>query len=108
MLDKDNYPDAKSLKAIERWNILKQGIQGLLDLVQQNTWPDEPLSITGKRVLYFQYHTLGWSGNEDTIAALRHNILFFPFFWQKSVRGGHYYFKINPITQEHKRKEKIK
>jgi len=97
MLDKNGYPDAKSLKEIEKWDILKQGVQGLLDLVQENTWPDEPLSITGKRVLRFEYHTGGWSGNEDVIDALHRNILFWPLFWQKSTRGGHYYFKIKLI-----------
>ena len=96
MLDKDNYPDKKSLEQIEKWDILKDGVQGLLDLVEENTCtPDWSFSITGKRVLRFEYHTGGWSGNEDVLSALRRNTLFFPVFWQKSTRGGHYYFKIN-------------
>ncbi len=37
MLDKDNYPDKASLKAIKEWDILKQGVHGLLDLVEENT-----------------------------------------------------------------------
>lgn len=95
MLDKNGYPDEASLKEIEKWDILKQGVQGLLDLVEENTYtPDWSFSVTGKRVLRFQYHTGGWSGNEDVIDALRRNILFWPMFWQKSERGGHYYFKI--------------
>jgi len=97
MLDKDHYPDEKSLEEIKKWDILKQGVQGLLDLVKENTnTPDWSFSITGKRVLRFEYHTGGWSGNEDVISALRRNLLFWPMFWQKSVRGGHYYFKIKP------------
>ena len=98
VLDKNNYPDEKSLKEIKEWDILKQGVQGLLDLVEENTHlADWSFSITGKRVLRFEYHTGGWSGNEDVINALHHNILFWPLFWEKSTRGGHYYFKIKPI-----------
>lgn len=98
MLDKDNYPDEASLKEIEKWDILKQGVRGLLALVEENTWmPDWSFSIAGKRVLRFEYHTGGWSGNEDVINALRRNSLFFQMFWEKSTRGGHYYFKIRPI-----------
>ena len=103
MLDENHYPDEKCLKAIEKWDILKDGVQGLLDLVEENTnWPDWSISITGKRVLHFEYHTGGWSGNEDVIDALEHNPLFFVLYWKKSVRGGSYYFRIKPI------KEKIK
>jgi len=95
MLDKDHYPDEKSLIQIREWDILKQGVQGLLDLVEENTnHPDWSISIKGKRVLHYEYHTGGWSGNEDVIDALRENMLFFSMFWEKSTRGGHYYFKI--------------
>ena len=98
MLDKDNYPDKKSLKEIEKWDIIEQGVQGLLDLVEENTnVPDWSFSITGKKVLHFEYHTGGWSGNEDVISALERNPLFFALYWKKSVRGGNYYFKIKPI-----------
>lgn len=95
MLDENGYPDEVSLKAIEEWDILKQGVQGLLNLVEENTHtPDWSIFIKGKKVLRFEYHTGGWSGNEDIISALRRNILFWPLFWEKSTKGGHYYFKI--------------
>lgn len=52
MLDKDNYPDEKSLKEIEQWDILKQGVQGLLDLVEENThYGDWSFCIKGKHVI---------------------------------------------------------
>ncbi len=95
MLDEDNYPDEASLKEIKEWDILKQGIDRLLELVEENTnWADRQISIRGKRILYFEYHTGGWSGNEDVIGALRYNVLFWSMFWRKSTVGGHYYFKI--------------
>ena len=107
MLDKDNYPDEKDLKEIERWDIIKQGVRGLLVLVEENTnWPDWAFSIKGKRVLRFEFHTGGWSGNEDVISALQRNILFFPMFWRKSEAGGHYYFKIKPFAKNSRNKRK--
>ena len=103
MLDENDYPDEKSLKEIEEWDILKQGVQGLLDLVEENTnWPDWSFSITGKRVIRFEYHTGGWSGNEDVIDALHQNRLFWSLYWEKSTVGGHYYFKIKFTLKEKK------
>jgi len=100
MLDKDNYPDEASLKAIEKWDILKDGVQDLLDLVKENSnFPDWAISIKGKRILRFEYHTGGWSGNEDVISALHRNFLFWSLFWEKSTRGGHYYFKIKGVKK---------
>jgi len=95
MLDENNYPDEESLKQIKEWDILKQGIEGLLDLIKENTnWADRQIERMGKRVIRYEYHTGGWSGNEDVIDALHHNFLFWATFWQKSTKGGHYYFKI--------------
>lgn len=98
MLDINCYPDEASLEAIKKWDILKQGVDGLLDLVRENTnWADRQIHITGKKVIHFEYHTGGWSGNEDVIAALHQNFLFWSMFWQKSTAGGHYYFKIKHL-----------
>jgi len=95
LLDKDGCPDEASLKAIKEWDILEQGISGLLELIWENTnWADRQIEVSGKTVIRYVYHTGGWSGNEDVIEALRDNLLFWPFFWQKSTRGGHFYFKI--------------
>lgn len=110
MLDENNYPDEKSLKEIKEWDILKQGVRGLLDLVKENTnWSDRQICITGKKVIRFEYHTGGWSGNEDVICALQQNFSFWSLFWVKSIRGGHYYFKIKPMkrnTAEEKEEKK--
>lgn len=95
MLDADNYPCLKDLERIAKWDILTQGIDGLLALVQENTnWADRQIQQSGKNVIRYVYHTGGWSGNEDVIAALRRNFLFWSMFWEKSTKGGHYYFKI--------------
>ena len=95
MLDENGYPDEASLKEIKEWDIFSQGISGLLDLIGENTnWADRQIYITGERVIRFEYSTGGWSGNEDVIDALHHNFIFWSMFWEKSIRGGHYYFKI--------------
>lgn len=97
MLDENNYPDEASLEEIKGWDILSHGVQGLLELMRENTnWADRQIEISGKRVLRFVYHTGGWSGNEDVIDALHQNFLFWSMFWVKSMRGGHHYFKIKP------------
>lgn len=50
--------------------------------------------LKGKRKLRLELHTQGWSGNESIVNALQKTMFWF-MFWQKSVRGGHYYFKID-------------
>ncbi len=105
MLDENGYSDEKSLKEIEKWDILKQGVQGLLDLVEENThFGDWSFCIKGKHILRLEYHTGGWSGNEDVIGALRRNHLFWGMFWQKSERGGHYYFRISKAWRKEQKK----
>ena len=44
-----------------------------------------------------ELHTYGWSGNEEMIEALMKNMMFFSLYWEKSTRGGHYYFKLRKI-----------
>lgn len=108
MLDTNGYPDEKSLRKIAGWDIFTQGLNGLFDLIEENTnWADRQIHKTGKRVIRYEYHTGGWSGNKNVINALKRNIFWF-FFWEKSLKGGHYYFKIrhpeqygkNPLKQE--------
>lgn len=95
MLDSDNYPDEKSLEEIKGWDLLTRGIEGLLDLIEENTnWADRQIERSGKNVIRYVYHTGGWSGNEDVIHAMQHNFLFWSLSWVKSTVGGHYYFKI--------------
>ena len=96
MLDENNYPDEESLKQIKEWDILENGVLGLLDIVKENTkWADRQITHRGKRVVYYTYHTGGWSGNEDVIKALMRNFFFRSLYWEKTERGGHYYFRIN-------------
>lgn len=95
MLDINGYPDEESLERIKKWDLFENGVDGLLNLVEENTqWADRQIGRSGKCVIRYEYHTGGWSGNEDVIRALMHNFLFWSLSWVKSTAGGHYYFKI--------------
>lgn len=92
----DGYPEESVLRKIKKWDILKDGVDGLLELVQEN-WKyadDGGFRLTGRKVKKLELHTFGWSGNEDVINALGKNLMFWPLYWVKSVRGGHHYFEI--------------
>jgi len=92
----EEYPSDEVLDQIKNWSLIKkQDILGLLDFIENNWWtPECGFKLKGKKVLALKLHTLGWSGNEDIISALQDNYMFWILFWQKSVIGGHYYFKI--------------
>lgn len=49
--------------------------------------------ILHKACWKFELHTGGWSGNEELIETLGKTFFWF-IFWQKSIRGGHYWFEI--------------
>lgn len=90
----NDYPTEKELEKIAKWDIRKNSVIELLEYIRRIWWMEDLLfNLTGKRVLKLRLHTGGWSGNEDIIYALKQN-LFWSMYWQKSLRGGHYYFKI--------------
>lgn len=94
----NDYPTEKELKTIENWDY-KDPI-GLINFIspyfEENGW----IKITGKKIINLQISTGGWSGCESIIQALQnHKNLFFPLYWLKSERGGHYWFKITPIKK---------
>ena len=49
----------------------------------------------------FELHTGGWSGNEKIIAELEKTMIWI-MFWQRTERGGHYYFDYQMIAEEEK------
>jgi len=46
-----------------------------------------------------ELHCLGDSQNEKMITALMGNEHFFALYWERSIAGGHYRFKIPPPTK---------
>ena len=93
---KEEYPSDRDLEIIEHWDVMKCGVDGLLEYIKNIWWlPDWGFKLIGKKILWLELHTGGWSGNEDIIEALKKNEYFWAIYWIKSLRGGHYYFKIS-------------
>lgn len=90
------YPTEDQLVRIETWEIKptnmkdKDSLDNLLKYVDA-LWNYQDISLKGNK---FSLHTSGWSGNEDIIEALKKNRFFWMFFWERSDRGGHYYFVV--------------
>ncbi|MGB9808442.1 MAG: hypothetical protein ACPLSA_00145 [Caldanaerobacter sp.] len=97
----DGYPTKEDLETIEKWDFIKKGTIDLIELIEKLWhWPEWGVvkrwgyrSFDRKRVLKLELHTGGWSGNEGIIAALQKS-MFWSLYWEKSERGGHYYFEI--------------
>ena len=88
-----NYPTEDELKKLKEWDAFHDP-KGLIDFIRDIWWmPDWGFILTGKRALRLQLHTGGWSGNEDIMNVLAENFSFW-FYFEKHLRGGHYYFKI--------------
>jgi len=96
-MDKDGYPTKYELNKITTWDFLKKPITEFLEYIRQRwNWADIGyFDLSGKRILKLQLHTGGWSGNESIISAMRDNWIFWMMCWQKSERGGHYWFRID-------------
>ena len=91
------YPTKKQLKTIENLNNPRK----LIEHIEKLWWtPKWGFSLKNgrdhlfrKKCLKLELHTGGWSGNEGIIAALQKTHFWF-LYWQRSDRGGHYYFEI--------------
>lgn len=91
VFDKDGYPTEETLQFIENYQDAYNMEQLIKFIINAWHWLDyvkwEPPLL--------ELHTGGWSGNEMIISALeKSNSLFWSFYWQKSERGGHYYFNV--------------
>lgn len=96
-----HYPSNVVLKTIKEWDILKQSVEELLELIE-NEWEYAEDGGFKRKGKILELHTCGWSGNEDIIGALRSNFGFWSCFWWKSERGGHYWFEIKEIKESSK------
>ena len=95
------YPTDEQLQRIKEWDILKEGVQPLVEYIEVLWWmPHWGFHLRNgyeefprRRAKKLELHTGGWSGNEDIIGMLQCNFFWF-LYWQKSIRGGHYWFTI--------------
>ena len=103
-MTKDGYPEEHELDVIKEWHISKWHKEldpfKLIDFIESITWTSEwCIKRRGKRIVYFEFHTAGWSGNEEIIEVLK-STFFWTLYWQKSIRGGHYYFKVYKLKNK--------
>lgn len=96
--DADGYPTEETLKEIETFDLLKPTVLKRLPEFMQLVlshwhWEDFMYSYNQENGC-MEMHTGGWSGNESIIDAMQRNRTFWSIFWYKSIRGGHYWFKL--------------
>lgn len=95
----DDYPLQKVLEEITNFNVIENDVMILVKLICDIWHWEDYAVLKGKKL---ELHTGGWSGNESIITALMRNKTFWNMCWQKSVTGGHYFFKIPKIEKEEK------
>ena len=98
----NDYPTKQTLKCIKNFNLGKRPLKILLDLIRTE-WKFADveyykLIIKGNNV-YLELHTGGWSGNEEIYDSFE-KIKMIAMFWQKSERGGHYYYTFPKFMYE--------
>jgi len=92
----NEYPTQEELDKIKNWDAIGDPL-GLIDFIESIWWtPSFGFKYSGKRTKKLELHTGGWSGNEDIIGVLNET-MFWACFWEKSFRGGHYYFTIQSV-----------
>jgi len=81
----------EELSKIEYWD---KNNQEKLIYYLCNLWRGNKKSydLKGTNVLYFSLHTRDLDDNNEIIATLKKTNFWF-HYWQKSIRGGHHYFK---------------
>ena len=93
----------RNYKEIKFWPMLcNSNIKELMDFIKE-LWVDDARfsknSIITRasyrhNIVWLELHTNNNPNNNLIIAALEENKKFWGEFWQKSERGGHYYFEI--------------
>lgn len=95
-LDEDGYPTEDTLIKIEKFVFGPHfmNLPDFVELIRENWWCCDWGFKLDMETGFLELHTGGWSGNEDLIDAMKRNKWFFVYFWEKSVRGGHYWFEL--------------
>jgi len=105
MPDRNGYPTEAELKEVGIHPLdTKDDIEDFIDFLKEIWWEPEGgvrLNSRGKNILKIELHTHGWSGNESIVEEMSSSCLanmFWIRFWRCTMRGGHYYFRINLDT----------
>jgi hypothetical protein len=96
VLDHNGYPTEDALEQIEKFNLGKHitNLPDLFRLIRNHWWAADWGFKYHPDTGCLELHTGGWSGNECVIMALKTQQWFWSYYWEKSTRGGHYWFKL--------------
>lgn len=100
--DEWGYPTEETLKEIENFGLgmYLEKLPDYLALVTE--WFRCPNWKYNRKTGCLQISTVGWSGNEDILTAMKHND-FWTYFWYQSQTGGHYWFRLYQFDTEGRR-----
>ena len=97
--DEYGYPTQESLEKLEQilnGNDIRKAIKAFYSALKENYYPDccgsTEVEVRGEIEKVWEYHTRGWSGNEDIIRVLE-NSWVWSLAFERYDAGGHYYFK---------------
>ena len=99
-----DYPTDEDLKFIKDFDIVKTHPNKMVDHLEAiwwtPSWGFKKVEMPDKSI-ELELHTGGWSGNEEIIGTLM-DTMFWDVYWEKSLKGGHYYFKVYKLKKEKK------
>lgn len=94
-MSEPTYPSDEQLETIRKWEY--SDFPGLMAFIKQIWFYSDSAYWRQKGDIYW-ISTVGWSGNEDIIAAMQDNYMIWTMNWYRTTRGGHYIFA--PMTVE--------
>ena len=92
------YPTDEELDVIRKWSFASidnklANFRSFMEYIK-SLWRYSYYGFHCKNYVY-RLATIGWSGNEDIIYAMKDNHLFWGMHWVSSNRGGGYTFAFN-------------
>ena len=109
-IDGNGYPNEAAEDRIRTWPIeclldgsFASGYPELMAFVRMlwryadvpSIWRESDVQDgPGRPAIEYAISTVGWSGNELLIRAMRENVMFWSRCWVQSRRGGHYIFNV--------------
>ncbi len=104
LFDDDGYPTDEFLDAVKNWECGKNDYKELMEFIKSGwhfaEWGfhcNDATDTLDDEVFEYRVSTGGWSGNEDLIAAMRANFMFWSICWVQARRGGHYIFHVKKV-----------
>lgn len=102
--DNEGYPTEKSLDRLEKvldGEDVQSAKKAFYEALKENHYKNydgaglyglTQAEVRGELIDVWEYHTLGWSGNEAIMAVLK-TCWLYDYLLERYDRGGHYYFR---------------